>query len=96
MTDDLRTRLAKTLYQRFAPQIGLADAEWDDEHSVSQQMWMEDAEAVIRELNLQEEIRHAVVPHVGIVTVDPETFTTTGDHRQEHRHVTEWETDNDE
>ena len=46
----LRDRIAQTLYRRYAPQLGMADNPWEDEHSLTQEMWREDADAVIREL----------------------------------------------
>jgi len=46
---DLRTRIAKELFNRFGKHLGYADAPWD---GVEQQSWLEDADAVIRELQL--------------------------------------------
>lgn len=50
MADNLRERIAQTLHRRYAPQLGMADTTWDDEHSLTQEMWREDADAVIAEL----------------------------------------------
>ena len=46
---DLRTRIAKELFNRFGKHLGYADAPWD---GVEQQSWLEDADAVIAELGL--------------------------------------------
>lgn len=46
MTDTLRTRIAAVLYERFATAMSFADAEWEN----VEQEWLEDADAVIREL----------------------------------------------
>ena len=54
----LRDRVAQTLYRRYAPQLGMADNPWEDEHSLTQEMWREDADAVIREL----ETSYVLVP----------------------------------
>lgn len=78
MTDSLRTRIAAVLYERFATAMGFADAAWDDtEHET----WLEDADAVIRELNLKEERDRPYSTLHG----------WQGDWRT--RYVTEWEKD---
>jgi hypothetical protein len=49
---NLRDRIAAVLYQRFSTAIGFADAAWDNtEHET----WLEDADAVIRELGMRQE-----------------------------------------
>jgi hypothetical protein len=46
---DLRTRIAALLYTRFTHALGYADAPWD---SVDHEPWLEDADAVIAELDM--------------------------------------------
>lgn len=48
MSDDLRTKIAAVLYQRFATAMGFADASWEN---IEHQTWLEDADAVIAELD---------------------------------------------
>jgi hypothetical protein len=77
---DLRTRIAALLYIRFAHALGYADEPWE---TVDQEPWLGDADAVIAELNLREEIR------------DPANFYYPGNRysagRTIHRYVTQWE-----
>lgn len=54
MTDTLRTRIAAVLYERAMSRLAW-HRPWDNLHPELQQMWLDDADAVIRELNLKEE-----------------------------------------
>lgn len=80
MTDNpLRDRVAQTLYRRYAPQLGMADNPWEDEHSLTQEMWREDADAVIAELGLRRE--------------DLGGFRVPGYGHRGYRYVTDWTAD---
>lgn len=50
MTDTLRTRIAAVLYSRAMSRLAWHRS-WDDLQSEVQQMWLEDADAVIAELD---------------------------------------------
>ena len=50
MTDILRTRIAKVLHRLYGPLMGGADHGWDDEPHGTQDEYLRDADAVIREL----------------------------------------------
>ena len=52
---DLRTRIAKTLHRLYGPSLGAHPDGWDREPGGTQEMYLEDADAVIRELGLQYE-----------------------------------------
>jgi len=52
MTDDLRARIAKVLHERFGPSLGAHPDGWDREPDHSREMYLEDADAVIRQLDL--------------------------------------------
>ena len=55
MSDDLRTRIAAVLYERSVRRAGL-DFKWATlTQDVVKQSWLDDADAVIRELGLQYE-----------------------------------------
>ena len=75
----LRDRVAQTLYRRYAPQLGMADNPWEDEHSLTQEMWREDADAVIAELGLRRE--------------DLGGFRVPGYGHRGYRYVTDWTAD---
>jgi len=49
---DLRTRLAKTLHRLYGPSLGAHPWGWDCEPKGTQGMFLDDADAVIRELRL--------------------------------------------
>lgn len=50
----LRTRIAKVLYTRAMSRLSW-HRNWDDLQPEVQQMWLDDADAVIHELNLRED-----------------------------------------
>ena len=52
--DDLSTRIAAVLYSRAMSRLAWHRS-WDDLQPEVQQMWLEDADAVIRELKLSED-----------------------------------------
>lgn len=51
---DLRTRIARVLYTRAMSRLSW-HRNWDDLQPEVQQMWLDDADAVIRELGLHRE-----------------------------------------
>ena len=77
---DLRTRLAKTLHRLYGPSLGAHPWGWDCEPKGTQGMFLDDADAVIRELRIEKEF--------GCGTSDPRHGC-----RCSHRYATEWETD---
>jgi len=48
---DLRTRIAKKLHALYAS-TDFIDSAWDDLHPMTQEKWLRDADAVIRELTV--------------------------------------------
>lgn len=50
MSDNLRTRIAAALYARAIERLGW-NRSWDNLGAPSQQLWLDDADAVIRELD---------------------------------------------
>lgn len=50
MPDDLRTRIAQVLHRIYGPSLGCSDHSWDREPSGLQDVYLSDADAVIREL----------------------------------------------
>ena len=78
MSDNLRTRIAAALYARAIERLGW-NRSWDNLGAPSQQLWLDDADAVIRELGLQREKN---------LPLGDERF-----HQPMHRYVTEWTTD---
>lgn len=52
VTDNLRDRIAKLLYARTMSRLAWHRA-WDDLQPDVQQMWLDDADAVIRELDAE-------------------------------------------
>ena len=83
MTDDLRDRIAAVLYNRAMSRLAWHRS-WDDLQSEVQQMWLEDADAVMGLFT--EECRNG--PIVG----SRDMLTRTGYKVARHRYVTEWET----
>ena len=51
---DLRTRIAAALYARAIERLGW-NRSWDNLGAPSQQLWLDDADAVIRELDLTQQ-----------------------------------------
>lgn len=84
MTDDLRTRIAAVLYERFATAMSFADAdaEWEN---VEQECWLEDADAVIRALGLTQQYLFDGIISDG----EPRPWEVP----YETRYVTEWVAD---
>lgn len=50
MPDDLRTRIGKTLHRLYGPSLGAHPDGWEREPGGTREMYLEDADAVIREL----------------------------------------------
>jgi hypothetical protein len=66
MSDNLRTRIAAALYARAIERLGW-NLSWDNLGAPSQQLWLDDADAVIRELQIEAEdgecgYCHAMLP----------------------------------
>ena len=53
MPDDLRTRIAKVLHRLYGPSLGAHPWGWDCEPQATRDMYLNDADAVIRELGLR-------------------------------------------
>lgn len=71
--DDLRTRIAKTLHRLYGPSLGAHPDGWDREPGGTREMYLEDADAVIRELGAFKEdgecsYCHAQLPGCRYVT----------------------------
>lgn len=60
---DLRTRIAAALYARAIERLGW-NRSWDNLGAPSQQLWLDDADAVIRELGLKRASRPSDYGHV--------------------------------
>jgi len=73
---DLRTRIAAALYARAIERLGW-NRSWDNLGAPSQQLWLDDADAVIRELGLQAHLAKR------IINGKPDQWV--------RRHVTDWE-----
>ena len=54
MSDDLRTRIAALLYRRWWPKPNRLP-DWEFLSETDRQIWLADADAVIRELGIREE-----------------------------------------
>jgi len=63
MSDNLRTRIAAALYARAIERLGW-NRSWDNLGAPSQQLWLDDADAVIRELGLKRASRPSDYGHV--------------------------------
>jgi len=72
---DLRTRIAAALYARAIERLGW-NRSWDNLGAPSQQLWLDDADAVIRELGLKRASRPSDYGK-------PDQWV--------RRHVTDWE-----
>lgn len=57
MPDDLRTRIAKTLYRQFGPSLGAHPDGWERETFTTQDTFMDDADAVLAAMCLERESR---------------------------------------
>lgn len=82
MADDLRTRIAAVLYERAMSRLAWHRS-WDDLQPEVQQMWLEDAGAVVRELNMvqqNEMVKDGPVMPDGLQKM-----------KLRYRYVTEWE-----
>lgn len=71
---DLRTRIAKTLHRLYGPSLGAHPDGWDREPQATRDMYLNDADAVIRELRLK--------PVEGTVS--------QFEGRTYHRYITDW------
>lgn len=85
MSDSLRDRIAQVLHRRFGPSLGAGHDGWDREPKATQDMYREDADAVIAALGLRRESNQAEsgMDEMGV------TYRTEG----RHRYVTEWQPD---
>ena len=73
---ELRGRIAETLFRLYGPHLGYADVTWDQ---IDQELWREDADAVIAELGLRRE--------------DLGGFRVPGYGHRGYRYVTDWTAD---
>lgn len=80
MTDSLRDKIARVLHRIYGPCLGAHPDGWDREPRATQDMYREDADAVIRELGLRQEVE--ILPR--------RSWRPTN---QKHRYVTEWSAD---
>lgn len=97
---DLRDRIAKVLWTRFAPQIELGvDGTWEQQHPVAREMWREDADEIILALGLRENFAVADEDgdfvYVGADRENSAKYTVhPGDHLM-RRYVTDWRADDE-
>jgi hypothetical protein len=89
---DLRTRIAKVLYERLMSRSAWARP-WDTLYPDMQKLWLDDAGAVISELGLRQEWGALDDTDSGALYDDPTEIRLYGDETAKTRYITEWTPD---
>jgi hypothetical protein len=89
---DLRTRIAKVLYERLMSRSAWARP-WNTLYPDMQKLWLADADAVIEELGLRQEWGALDDTDSGVLYDDPTEIRLYGAETAKTRYVTEWTTD---